>query len=70
MMLPLHMSRRLLAYMLQSGANLPDAVDSIFMDKTDRAIVRAFMQGHKDAVDVFRYWDSQPQKERNLYFSS
>lgn len=68
MFLPEQMSRRLLAYLLQSGTNVSDIVDQIFKDKTDRAIVHAFLNGCKDVVDVFRYWDSQPEKDRNLYF--
>ncbi|SMP81849.1 hypothetical protein SAMN06295888_1445 [Desulfonatronum zhilinae] len=68
--LPLNMSRRLLAYLLQSGANVSDIADDVFMDPTDKAVVHAFLNGCRDVADIFRFWDSQPEKDRNLYFSS
>jgi hypothetical protein len=69
MFLPEQLSQRLLAYLLQSGANVSEIVDEIFKDSGERAIVRAFSSGCKDVVDIFRYWDSQTDRDRNPYFS-
>ncbi len=69
MMMPLIMSRRLLAYLLQSGTDISNISDKIFMNNTDRAIVHAFLNGCRDVSDIFRFWDSQPAKNRNLFSS-